>query len=101
MEAPVPGQLRKSYVSVINYETNSLIKNIYAGYQSHGLAVDDENGRVYVSNRNISGGPAPHHAALCAGVNGYVTAIELSTLEPIPGFKSEVSVDPYGVGITH
>lgn len=101
MEANTPDPLRKSYVAVINYNTNTLIKTIYAGYQSHGLAMDEENGRVYVSNRNVSGGPAPHHAALCSGRNGNITAIDINTLELVPGFKTEVSVDPYGITITH
>lgn len=101
MEASNPDPLKKSYVAVINYQTNTLIKNIYCGYQSHGVAVDDENNRVYVTNRNYSGGPAPHHASLCAGRNGNVTAIDMNTLELVPNFKTEVSVDPYGIGITH
>lgn len=89
-------------IAIIDYSTNELIKKIYAGYQSHGVAVDDENGRVYVTNRNVNpGGPAPHHASVCGGRNGNVTAIDLNTLELIPEFKSEVSVDPYALGITH
>lgn len=101
MEANNPDPLKKSYIAVINYNTNALIATIYAGYQSHGLAMDEENGRVYISNRNVSGGPAPHHASLCSGRNGNITAIDLNTLELVPGFKTEVSVDPYGITITH
>lgn len=92
----------KGSVAIINYETNNLIKKVYAGYQSHGVAVDDENDRVYISNRNVSSnGPAPHHSSICGGRNGNVTIIDMSTLELVPGFKTEVSVDPYGIGITH
>jgi hypothetical protein len=66
------------------------------------LMVDEQNGRVYVTNRNVaSGGPAPHHASLCDGQNGYVTAIDLNTLQLVPGFRAEVSVDPYGYSITN
>jgi hypothetical protein len=64
--------------------------------------VDDLYNRVYISNRNVSNdGPSPHHSSLCGGRNGYITAIDMNTLQLITGFKAEVSVDPYGVGITH
>jgi DNA-binding beta-propeller fold protein YncE len=87
-------------VTVLNYLTHSFVTNIYSGFQPHQLAVDDEHGYALVANRNIStGGPAPHHSATCAGRNGYVTAIDLNTLTIIPGFKAEVSVDPYSVAI--
>ena len=36
-----------------------------------------------------------------ASRNGYITAIDMKTLKLVPGFKTEVSVDPYGMGITH
>lgn len=102
MEAGNADPQKKSYISVINYQTNTFIKNIYAGYQSHGIAVDETNNRVYVTNRNVnSSGPAPHHSSVCGGRNGNITAIDLNTLELVPGFKTEVSVDPYGIGITH
>jgi len=102
MEATNTDPQKKSFIAVINYQTNTFIKNIYAGYQSHGIAIDDENNRVYVSNRNVNTtGPAPHHSSVCGGRNGYITAIDLNTLQLVPNFKAEVSVDPYGVGITH
>jgi len=95
-----PGKTGSIYV--INYQTNSVVASIYAGHQSHGIAVDDENKRVYITNRNVStGGPAPHHSALCTGRNGYITVIDMNTLQLIPDYKAEVSVDPYGAGITH
>ncbi len=87
-------------VSIINYKTNTFLKNIYTGFQPHQLVVDDANGYVLVANRNISlSGPAPHHVSNCSGRNGYATAISLNTLEIIPDFKAELSVDPYGVAI--
>ncbi|MEP7265854.1 MAG: c-type cytochrome domain-containing protein [Bacteroidota bacterium] len=89
-------------VAIINYETNQLIKSVYTGYQPHGIAVDDVNNKVYVGNRNANpNGPAPHHTSLCAGRNGNVSIIDMSTLTVIPGSSTEVSVDPYSVGITH
>lgn len=87
-------------ISVINYQTNSFVRNIYSGYQPHQLVVDDVNGYAFVANRNVSsGGPAPHHNATCIGRNGYATAIDLNTLNIVPNFKVELSVDPYSVAI--
>lgn len=87
-------------VHVIDYTNNTLVKTIYTGYQPHGIAVDDEEQLVYVSHRNInSNGPAPHHTTDCAGRNGYVTIIDMNTLELVPGYKVEISVDPYSLSI--
>lgn len=89
-------------VYVIDYNTMQIKTSIYAGHQTHGIAVDDENNRVYFSNRNVTtGGPAPHHISVCQGRNGYITALDINTLQLIPNYKHEVSVDPYGIDITH
>lgn len=92
-------------VAVINWQTNTFIKPIVTGWQPHGLNVDDNAGFVYVANRNVTqDGPAPHHSSSCGGRNGNVTIIEMNVLDPtqmeiIPGYKVEVSVDPYEVGV--
>ncbi len=87
-------------VSVIDYVNHTLIKNITVGSQPHGIDVDDARGIVYVANRNTSTtGPPPHHVSSCAGRNGYLVAIDLNTLELVPGFKKELSVDPYSVRV--
>ena len=60
---------------------NQIIKYLYPGWQPHGIAVDDDNNMVYVSNRNInSNGPPPHHSTYCGGRNGYVSIIDINTL---------------------
>ncbi len=86
-------------ISVIDLNTLTEIKKIKVGWQPHGIAVDPVKQVVYIANRNYSGGPAPHHAASCAGKNGYLSIIDLNTLERVPDFKPEVSVDPYAVGV--
>lgn len=96
------GSTKKGSIYVINMSSYSIVAKIYSGHQPHGIMVDEQHSRAYVTNRNITtGGPAPHHAALCNGRNGYVTAIDLNTLQLVAGFKAEVSVDPYGYAITH
>lgn len=91
---------RRGSIYIIDCRTNAVVTSLYSGHQPHGVMVDEENGRVYITNRNVSmGGSAPHHAPLCSGRNGNVTAIDLKTLKMIPGYRAEVSVDPYGYAI--
>jgi DNA-binding beta-propeller fold protein YncE len=86
-------------VAVINTNTNSLIKYINSGTEPHGIAVDEKNKKVYVANRNInSSGPLPHHTSICGGRNGYVSFIDLTSLELV-GKRIELSVDPYSISI--
>lgn len=97
---------KRGSVAVINYETNSLVKHIYTGWQPHGIAVDDSKKLVVVANRNSStDGPAPHHPGACGGRNGYVSFININTLEMVTEDngsgsstkKIEISADPYSV----
>ncbi len=90
----------QSMVDVINYQTNNFVKAVYTGPQPRGLAVDNSKNVVYVANRNVDpDGPAPHHSTNCIGRNGFMTLIDIQTLELIKGYKAELSVDPYTVSI--
>ena len=76
------------------------LEPVHTGFQPHGLVVDDARELVYVAHRNVnSSGPPPHHSTECAGRNGYVTMIDLNTLELVSEYKVEVSVDPYSVAL--
>jgi len=87
---------KKGCVTIIDASTHAFVKNIYTGWNPHGVVPDEENGKVWILHRNIySGGPAPHHSSSCTGRNGYMTAINLNTLELIPDLKPELAVDPY------
>ncbi len=88
-------------VSIINYEDTTLVKTITVGEQPHGISADEKRGIVYVANRNVNpSGPAPHHLSDCGnGRNGYLVAIDINTLELVPGFKFELSVDPYALRV--
>ena len=89
----------RSSILVINYTTNTLIKKIYAGFQSYGLSVDDDSKIVCVSNMNIrSDGVAPHHTTNCGGRNGYVTFIDMNSLTLLPK-KVELANLPYSVAV--
>ncbi len=87
-------------VSIIDTKDTTLVKTIPVGTQPHGIAADEKRGIVYVGNRNANpNGPAPHHVSSCGGRNGYLVAIDLNTLELVPGFKIELAVDPYSVRV--
>ncbi|MCC7301308.1 MAG: hypothetical protein IT233_01575 [Bacteroidia bacterium] len=93
-------QVTTSSVNVIDLNTNQLITAIYTGHQPRSVVVDDATNCVWVANRNLFGvGWAPHHTTACAGRNGYLTLINQSTLQLVPGWKCEVSVDPYHITI--
>lgn len=102
MDAVNASPSQRGSVAIIDYQTDQLLNSVYTGYQPHGIAVDDVNDKVIVANRNVNpNGPAPHHTSLCAGRNGNVSIIDMITKTVIPGSSTEVSVDPYSVGITH
>ena len=86
-------------ISVIDINTLTEVKKIKVGWQPHGFAVDEKKQVVYVANRNVTGGIAPHHAASCSGKNGYLSIINLNTLDKDPDFNPEVSVDPYAITV--
>lgn len=94
-----PGTNRGS-VTVIDYTTNTVVANLRANMsEPHGIAVDDANGRVYVANRNISGGTIPHHTSNCGGTNGFISFISLNTLQVVSYQMIEVAADPYSIAI--
>jgi YVTN family beta-propeller protein len=97
-----PGDATKrGSVMVIDCQTHQVLKTIYAGFQPAGISVDEDHGVLVVVNRNqLQGGPAPHHGSTaCIGRNGYITLIDLGTLELVPDYKLEVTVDPAAIAI--
>ncbi|MDO9185852.1 MAG: hypothetical protein Q7W13_07555 [Bacteroidia bacterium] len=89
-----------SSVDVINYNTFQKIKSVFTGHEPRGISIDEEGHCVWVANRNISPtGWAPHHTTVCQGKSGNVTIIDMNTLQLIPDWKTEVSVDPYCISI--
>jgi len=95
---------KRGSIAVIDYNSNTLFKTVFSGFQPHGLTVDDTKNLVYVANRNVtSKGPAPHHTGYCGGRNGYVTFIDMTTMTLVTDLyndkRTELSVDPYSVAI--
>jgi DNA-binding beta-propeller fold protein YncE len=87
----------KGSVYVYNYNTLELVTVLRGNfYQPHGLTVDDRNGRLYVVSTNAEeNGPAPHHAGICGGRNGWYSIYDINTLQPVSGRRYETSVFPY------
>ena len=97
-DVSVPG--KRGSVLVINYQTNTQVASLYTGHQPHGIAISEVQKKVYVANRNNDlTGPAPHHSSVCGGRNGYLTVIDLNTLQLIPSLRTELSSDPYSIGV--
>lgn len=101
MEEPSSYAQSRGAVYVINYNTHQIVAKLEGDmFQPHGVAVDDQRGRVYVISRNIDvTGPPPHHTGSCGGRNGFYTVYNLNTLQRLNGRKYEIAVDPYGAAI--
>lgn len=103
------GSGKKGLVYVIDANTNAIVTSIYTGYQPHGIAVSDAENLVYVANLNYDpNGPAPHHVSSCGNRNGYLTIIDMSTLQLFNKtqsdgvsyqYKNELLSFPYFVSI--
>jgi YVTN family beta-propeller protein len=71
------------------------VTTIDCGYQPHGIAVDDDNGVIWLASRNVSSqGPAPHHTSVCSGRNGFLQFIDLAGFT-VFNSRVELSADPY------
>lgn len=74
-------------------------KKLTVGFMPHGIGVDEKKSILYVASRNIyTNGPAPHHTSVCNGRNGFVNFVDLKNFTVLPK-RTEISVDPYGVGV--
>lgn len=94
MEDDAEGNYKGS-VYAVNYNTYEAVRIDGPFFQPHGIAVDDQNGLLFVASRNVSeDGPPPHHVASCAGRNGYYLVYDLHTFQRLPR-RYEVSVEPY------
>ncbi len=90
----------RSSVDIIDLKTMSKAFTVFPGYQPRGLAVDDDHRVVYIADRNVTpAGPQPHHTTACKGKSGYITMLDMNTMQMISTWRTEVSVDPYSMAI--
>ena len=94
---PKPGC--RGSVYVIDMGTLQVVRTIYGDfYQPHDVAVDEQDGLLFVPSRNANPlGPAPHHATACNGRPGWYSVYNLNTLEPADNKRYDVTVDPYAI----
>jgi hypothetical protein len=86
---------RRGSVAVLDINTLQIAQFLYTGYQPFSLHADDAQGVLVVVNRNADvNGPAPHHVSRCEGRNGYLTLVNLQTLQIVDDFKPELLADP-------
>lgn len=97
MEDPNSNPKIKGSVSMIDMSSYS-VANFKVGYEPHGIAIDEVNKLLIVSNRNILvSGPTPHHTGVC-GRNGFINYFNLNTMQLLTR-KTEVAADPYSVAV--
>ncbi len=90
---------RRGSVYVFNYSTLTLETILYGDFfQPHGIAVDEQNGLVFIPSRNADpAGPAPHHSTSCSGRPGWYSVYNLNTLQPADNKRYDVPSDPYSI----
>lgn len=94
---PTPGS--RGSVYVVNCSTLAVEAILYGDFfQPHGIAIDEQNGLVFIASRNVDPtGPAPHHTTSCAGRPGWYTVYDLNTLKPADTRRHYVPSDPYTI----
>ncbi|MCS7028429.1 MAG: hypothetical protein NZ519_06640 [Bacteroidia bacterium] len=91
--------LGKGSVCVIDLNTFTLTKKIWGlGNMPRVVRVHPQKRVAYVAIENFDGVEPPHHASDCAGNNGFVSVINLNTMDRDPNaFKNELSIQPIGM----
>jgi len=80
-------------VYVIDMTTLQVVKVLYGNfYEPHDIAVDEQDGFLYIASRNYTG--TSHHSSVCGNI-GWYSVYNLSTLEPADGKQYYVTTDPY------
>ncbi len=93
-EETFPG--RKGSLYAIDLRTDEVMQTWQPGYQPRALWMDGKRQFLYIANRNVDpqGADEPHHYTECEGKNGYVTRIDLASMQLDDDYRAEVSVDP-------
>ena len=92
---PTPGSLGSVYV--IDYNTLEVVTVLYGDfYQPHDIAVDEQDGLLYICSTNQNG-PPPHHVlGNCSGRDGWFTVYDLNTLT-MYDYRYQTPVFPYAI----
>ncbi|MEM6264679.1 MAG: hypothetical protein AAGI38_19360 [Bacteroidota bacterium] len=93
----------KGCVTVLNVASLTVEKNIFRiGQRPHGIRVDPERRRLYVSTENNGGKDPPHHFVPGRGTlqPGKFHVIDLNTLEVIQELDTDLAFRPNQIAIT-
>ena len=84
-------------VYVIDYNTLDVVTVLYGDfYQPHDVAVDEQDGLIYICSTNQNG-PPPHHVlGNCSGRDGWYTVYNLNTLT-MYNYRYQTPVFPYAI----
>ncbi|MBL7934157.1 MAG: hypothetical protein JNL60_19795 [Bacteroidia bacterium] len=87
-------------LKIINLATMQVEKTIYPGCQPAGIKSNSSKSFALIVNSNISPkGPKPHHITGCGGRNGFISFLNLETLEIMPSKKYELAVYPSAIDL--
>lgn len=86
-------------VYVIDYTTLQVVKTLYGDFsEPHDIAVDNQDGLLFIANRNDdANGVVSHHSTSCGGNAGWYTVYDLNTLQPADSKRYEVTKDAYAI----
>jgi len=94
---PTPNSYGSVYV--IDYNNLSVVAKLYGNFNApHDIAVDNQDGLLFIANRNVgSGSIPPHHSLSCGGTAGWYSVYDLNTLQPADNKQYDVQNDAYGI----
>ncbi len=84
-------------VYVIDYNTLQVVSVLRGDFFApHDIAVDEQDGLLYIASRNVGAGSiAAHHSTTCGGNAGWYSVYDLNTLQPADNKRYEVTNDAY------
>ncbi len=98
---PGAGEGNIGSVYVLDYNTYQVVSIIYGDFAlPHDLAVDDQDGLLYVVSTNSDpNGPKPHHVTACGGRAGWYSVYKFGPNYFVPANKNryQTTVFPYSI----
>jgi YVTN family beta-propeller protein len=85
-------------IYVIDYNTLDVVTKIYGDFfEPHDMAVDNQDGLLFIASRNADNGIPSHHTTLCGANAGWYSVYNLNTLTPVDNKRYEVTNDAYAI----
>jgi len=92
---------QKGSVMVIDPASFTLVRHIArVGQYPHGLSVDPNTNRLYITSENLGGVDPPHHFVPgMSGSPGHVNLVDLNTFQVLINDRIEIAIYPTGTAI--